>query len=676
MNIYEPRPGMYQYKYLPRFAGYLLDHHLDEFVREQLNLSRAMKLPLLSHLGHLSDEQLMDFSRKSFAEYLQSLAANQAADQLRSSMKRWKNDELNIIGKFNIGAEDVTLVNYIREKLFKKWIREYDLPADQKFELIDEIDTFFFGATTSATNLYIDLLKNKVEEESHFNRKLISTSPGIIFIFDLNKNKEVFISGNIIDVLGYSKEEILQMERDMLSILTHPDDRSALKEHLGKIANDTEGKTHQFEYRFRHSNGEYKWLRTYGVIFKRDDSGHAIEIMGTTFEITNEKHTALALEKRETQLLEAQAIAHLGSFEWNMTTDVSVNTPELTRIFELTEAQKLNDFLEHVHPDDRQKVEATLEQSIVSGTFDCQYRYSAGQREKVLWTRGVVFIDQNQHSIMRGTVQDITTLKQIESELLKKSKELEKSNEHLRQFASIASHDLKEPLRKVSMFTDIVLTMEGGKLTEHSHINLQKVKTSAIRMQNMIEDILNLSTITDTGTSIPVPLKTLVDEVKEILEDSIIEKDVLITCDNLPAVEVVPAQIRQVFQNLISNAIKFSRPGVRPEISIRHRVLSPSELQNPDLAPAPEYVQVDVQDNGIGFKQEFADKIFGLFTRLHSRAAYDGTGLGLSICKRIIENHGGSIWARSTTGAGAVFSFVLPRRDKGSPADQVNLTPS
>jgi PAS domain S-box-containing protein len=661
MKIYEPGRDFYNFKLLPAFAKHVLDKHVDDFVSEQLRVSRVLNLPVLKHLNHLTDHQILEFGKVSAKEFLTYLINNQGGKQVALSLERWIADNLSIIGRYSVVAEDISGINYTREIALKRLLKDYPISYDDKCELSEEIDTLFFGAVTSGISAYSEILKSKIEEEAHFNAQLINTSPAIIFIFDLQKNKEIYVNGNVEEVMGYTADEVLRLEENLLSILTHPDDVPTLHDGISKIVSDTQGKTHRMEYRFKHKDGTYRWLRTYSMVFKRDADGRPVEVLGSSFEITVERETAIALSKRESQLLEAQSIAQLGSFEWNMTTNESVNTPQLIKIlgFDATH-QGFERFMSHVHPLDRDRVQRQVTDAFRSGSFDSQYRYVVDGSEKVLWTRGVIVFDNRKPVIMRGTVQDITQLKRIEDELIKKTKELEKSNESLQQFASIASHDLKEPLRKMSMYTDLVMTTEEKKLTEGSHLNLEKVKASSIRMQNMIDDILNFSTISRQEQKQKTDLTSVIAEVKSLLEGVIKEKSASITCDHLPEANVIPSQFRQLFQNLFSNALKFVKQNEKPAIHITHKFVDATELQSRDLQPAEVYLEITVADNGIGFKQEHAQKIFGLFARLHGRAVYEGSGLGLAICKRIVENHGGIIRAESNPGQGAAFIITIP----------------
>jgi PAS domain S-box-containing protein len=659
MKIFESTPGMYVYRHLPGFAKFLLAN-LDAYVSDQIILSREFNLPLLKYLKHHSEDQFRAIATQSSVEYLGYLAENKARLQLENSQQRWLLNELKVIGKFEISSEDVTVINYVRLKAFKKWIRVYNISPEEKFELADEIDNLFFGSVTSGTDTLIEILKETLAHESHFNARLISTSPGLIFIYDIEKQKDIYVNGNVKDIMGYTSEEVINLGENLLPFFTHPDDMPHLVDAIQTIIADREGKTHQLEYRFKHKDGLYRWLRSYYTIFKRNVDGAPTELLGVTFEVTREKEIALELANREYQLREAQSIAQIGSFFWDFVNNVSTNSPELIKILEIEEQGGREFFMSKVHPDDKDRVERLMAESFVTGVYDCQYRYAGKHGEKVLWGRGKVEFRNNKPFAMRGTVQDITTLKKIEHELLKKTRELERSNESLQQFASVASHDLREPLRKMSMYSDMVLMQEEESLSQTSRSNLAKVKSSAIRMQQMIEDILSFSSITNEIKRTPTSLKDVVKEVMLVLEEFIHDKKAVISYDDLPEMLLNPSQMRQMFQNLISNAIKFSRPGIPAKIDITHQFASPNFTQHPDLLNAERYLVIRVTDNGIGFKQEYAEKIFGLFTRLHPQSTYEGSGLGLSICKRVVENHGGIIFAESEPGQGTTFNIVLP----------------
>jgi len=226
------------------------------------------------------------------------------------------------------------------------------------------------------------------------------------------------------------------------------------------------------------------------------------------------------------------------------------------------------------------------------------------------------------------------------------------------QFASVASHDLKEPLRKIHMFGNLIRERYlHGNDTAAEY--MQRIITSSARMTRLINDLLDFSRLSVNAAFEMTDLNHVMEEVLSDLEIAIKEKDARIETVPLPQAEVIPGQIRQVLQNLVSNALKFSRKGERPIVRIAAERV---EHLDCNAAPDPDgvYFRIIVSDNGIGFDNQYADKIFTIFQRLHSRERYEGTGIGLAITKKIIERHNGIITACSKEGEGTSFIMVLP----------------
>lgn len=261
-------------------------------------------------------------------------------------------------------------------------------------------------------------------------------------------------------------------------------------------------------------------------------------------------------------------------------------------------------------------------------------------------------------------VTDLTFQKKIQS-LLKENnerltaanEELEASNHDLQQFASIASHDLQEPLRKILIFANMLRDRHAKDLPADSLRYLDKIISSSQRMRSMASDILNYSSLSTGSQGVDeVSLEAAIAEILDDYELLLQERKVEVLVEELPVVEGNRAQIKQVFQNLISNSIKFSRPGHPPVIRI---FCTPS-----DAAPAKTketaMCHIVVADNGIGFEKEYQERIFSLFERLNNKDKYEGSGIGLSITRKIIERHHGRISAESTPGEGARFTISLP----------------
>lgn len=243
-------------------------------------------------------------------------------------------------------------------------------------------------------------------------------------------------------------------------------------------------------------------------------------------------------------------------------------------------------------------------------------------------------------------------------ELKQANKNLEVSNAELQQYAFIASHDLQEPLRKIITFTRIIEERFLEK-TPAAMEYMSKIITSSERMRTLINDLLNYSSISVDPKFIFTDLTKIVNQALVDLEVSISEKNARIEVDDLPVIEVVPEQITQVFQNIISNALKFSKKDVTPFIKISGELVQKKSAKSKPSANG-EYCRITITDNGIGFDEMYLDKIFSMFQRLHGKSEYKGTGIGLSITKKIIENHNGLITAKSKEEEGSTFIIILP----------------
>jgi two-component system CheB/CheR fusion protein len=262
-------------------------------------------------------------------------------------------------------------------------------------------------------------------------------------------------------------------------------------------------------------------------------------------------------------------------------------------------------------------------------------------------------------------ITDLTSQKEILRELKAKNEELasmnlalELSNNDLQQFASVASHDLQEPLRKIQIFSHLLRDKFHTELSETPRHYIDKITSAANRMKALIVDILNYSRLSAKDNQFErTDLKVMIQELLDDLEFTIKEKNATIMVGDLPEVEVNRGQMRQVLQNIISNAIKFSKKDTDPVIEIFHRKLSYNNNNN--LSPAV-FCQLHIKDNGIGFDSKYSKAIFNLFEKLHSKDDYEGTGIGLAIAKKIIEKHRGTIKVSSKIGEGTEFIISLP----------------
>ncbi|HJW16634.1 MAG TPA: ATP-binding protein [Flavisolibacter sp.] len=255
-------------------------------------------------------------------------------------------------------------------------------------------------------------------------------------------------------------------------------------------------------------------------------------------------------------------------------------------------------------------------------------------------------------------------LRDKNEQLAKMNEALEVSNNDLQQFASVASHDLQEPLRKIMVFSNILKDKCGAELSADSRHYLNKIIDASGRMKALIIEILNYSRLSENNTELQVvDLNDLVKELMDDFEMAIKDKKASIQVGTLPLLQVNRGQMRQVFQNIISNALKFQRPGVEPLITINSKLINSFSFDSVE-DPNGAYSLISIRDNGIGFQEKFATDIFALFERLNPKDKYEGTGIGLAIAKKIVEKHNGLIKATSNETDGSHFMIILPRNQR------------
>jgi signal transduction histidine kinase len=319
-----------------------------------------------------------------------------------------------------------------------------------------------------------------------------------------------------------------------------------------------------------------------------------------------------------------------------------------------------SDWMEHYIPaEDRELMRSTIRQAIESKSiFQLEHRIIKVDGT-IGWnfSRAIPIIDDaDQVTEWFGAGSDITEKKvlltQLEERVEERTKELQRSNEDLQHFAHVASHDLKEPVRKIRTFGLMLQDHLSEQATDRERLYLDKVLKSANRMSTMIEGVLEYSSFEGIEQSRQrLDLNTILDEIRNDLEVVIAEKQASIQYDAIEKFEGVPVLMYQLFYNLINNSLKFAKHGQKPVISITSRKVA---------AGADNFIEINVSDNGIGFEQEYSERIFESFARLNGKDKFDGTGLGLALVKKIVERHQGKIRATGELGVGATFILLLP----------------
>jgi PAS domain S-box-containing protein len=315
-------------------------------------------------------------------------------------------------------------------------------------------------------------------------------------------------------------------------------------------------------------------------------------------------------------------------------------------------------WFENIHPDDRQEVQEKIQVSRHQGlSYEAEYRLKS-KWGRYLWVQDSALPVKDisgKTLFLQGILIDITSRKNTEEALQEYNVKLERSNRELQDFAYIASHDLQEPLRKIQAFGERIETKYGEGLGDVGRDYLKRMQQSAARMQNLINDLLSYSRVTSKANPfVKTDLNKVLKEVLGDLGERFKSTGGKAEVHELPEIEADPVQMRQLLQNLVSNALKFHQPNTPPVIKIY------CQLDDQQNGRNNRNIQLLVEDKGIGFDEKYLDRIFQPFQRLHGRLEYEGSGIGLAICRKIVERHSGRITAKSTPGAGTTFIITLP----------------
>jgi PAS domain S-box-containing protein len=441
----------------------------------------------------------------------------------------------------------------------------------------------------------------------------------------------------------------------------HPEDRSHTEQVWAKAWRNRE--RYETEYRIRRQDGEYRAFSVRGVPVMETD-GTVREWVGTCTDITERKKAEAELRLSRERLALANKAAHSGAFDWDMQNNINLWTPEVEEVHGLAPGEfggSFEDWEALVLAEDLPAAKASIESSLKNGEFAGEWRIRRHNDGEIRWitARAKILNDNNGKPCrMIGLNMDVTERKRAEEQvrLLNESLEqrvkdrtaqLEAANKELEAFTYSVSHDLRAPLRHISGFSKILSEEFAASLPTEAQHHVQRILEGTRRMGQLVDDLLNLGRVGRKELSLQVAgLRSIVDDVIQSLKSDIGDRCVEWKIGDLPYVECDTALMQQVLQNLLSNALKFTRPRAKALIEIGQERRDGSAV-------------VYIRDNGVGFSMKYADKLFGVFQRLHRAEDFEGTGVGLATVQRIIQKHGGRIWAEAELDKGASFYFTL-----------------
>lgn len=369
---------------------------------------------------------------------------------------------------------------------------------------------------------------------------------------------------------------------------------------------------------------------------------------------------------------ETEELLQFGSWAWEISTNIVSWTPGLYTLLgysrnELDGRIGLSFYLEHVLEEYQGALQEMLQQALHEKTdFSYEYiiRTKSGALKNISTKGKLVKNEAGEVLKMLCINRDVTALRTFEKDQERNIRELNRSNRDLEEFAYIASHDLQEPLRKISMFTERLKAKFNNTLDKEGELFIDRIIASANNMRILIDNLLDFSRANRRSHSFDeVDIKSVLDAVISELELKIEETRAAIRFSGtFPVVEAAASEMSQLFGNILSNAIKFRKTDQKAEIEVRAAKLSRTEKHTLGLPSNQNFYKIEVQDSGIGFEPEHAERIFQIFQRLNGKSEYPGSGIGLAICKKIVEKHNGLIFANSQPDEGATFTIILPEK--------------
>ena len=539
------------------------------------------------------------------------------------------------------------------------------------------LQTFYFNFTYQALkdeegkvygilNMAVDVTQSvndrkRLEEAEDKTRLALNANNFGIWDFNFVENS-IFLDKRCKELFGLGAQDDI-MPEDFTKYV-HPNDQKKMAAKLDQVTEKKETE-YRIEFRILLPEAKERWVRSYGKASFKDDK--LIRIIGTSQDITAEKESfneqakLLALVDNSVELMSLLGLDGKNSY---------INKAGQSLLgFDSMEQVLQTPISDLLAPEDLKKVNEEVLPSLESkGRWSGEMivrHLKTGERFPVY--NNTVRINDPESGEVLGFGAVMRDMRpEIEArraelhtkDLQTANTNLKRSNEELEQFAYVASHDLQEPLRKIQMFSDLILTNLHD--TEYLKKQALKVDEASKRMTTLVKDLLSYSRVSAPAQEFErVDLNTVMKTVMTDLDLMIKAKSAKIECPELPKINGLPLQLYQLFLNLTSNSLKFSKEELLIKICVSIESGGSSNAYR-QLKDNREYLHLTFQDNGIGFEQEYAEKIFTIFQRLHGKQSYSGTGIGLAVCKKVVENHNGFIYATGKVGEGAIFHVYLP----------------
>lgn len=516
--------------------------------------------------------------------------------------------------------------------------------------------------------------EDKIKEDTHFIGQLMDTTPDIIYIMDLNKGQLIYCNRQVAADLGYSHAQIAAMRNPVFDIM-HEEDIPLMIDHLKTMKHVwQDDKIVEVEYRLIDARGAINWFRDRNVIFKRIRGKIPVEKIGISQNITEEKLQQERIVTNLDIIAQAEEIAQMGSWEYDIPAASFKWSDGMYRLFNLPTNQRVTP---EIYLDYTREEEHAVVRNIVN---NIRYEFApfeeivtllpTGQPKKVVKIKGVVIKDKKKVPVkIVGVDLDIThqlkaadEINQLNRILLTKNRDLETLNDELRTFNTIAANDYKETIQVLYTNLEYIISRDGRVLSDTSKANIRRAQSAIQRMKLLTDDINTYLQLYDTPVyKMVIDPNIIVSEVISKWNGKIEQAGATVEVNELPTLYADPILFSTLVGHLLDNSIKFRRLARPAMIKIKY---SQADEMNaiPEAIHDMPYTIISISDNGIGFEEENAEKIFEMFARLHdNKGTYKGSGIGLAACKKIMTLHNGFITAESKLATGSTFNCYFPR---------------
>ena len=653
---------------LKSFAGFLKINKLADLVSSVITNLRSRGVPLPGKFTEFTEHELFQSVERILEKVLTVLSTSNDHDLKNATHPEWEDDlKPGLISK-SLSLADTIILLKAKKIAIISFINDYTTDFAIGLKIIIELESYFNRIEEKAL-LFFQSVQNeeqqKLVESEERHRDLFDHASDMIH-FVTPEGEILYVNNAWLNAIGYTEEEL--KGKSIYSFISEKE-RSRFEQFRSEVIAG-ENSLNEIETSFISKAGHE--IIAEGSISCRYKDGKPQYTRGIMKNITGRKNNEKKLKffteelvEREENIRQLIQNAPDAVIVIDEKSDILLWNPKAEQIFGWSAQEVIGKILSDIiiphqyreaHHEGMKRFLSTGEQRVMNRTIEITALNKAGVEFYISLT--ISRAKRSGENAFIAFIRDISEQKKNHLELERKRTELEKTNLELEQFAWVASHDLKEPLRKILTFSDMLLTRY--ELTNPVKETLEKIHASGTRMNELIKGILLYSNVSDErGLFEPTDLNSILKDVLTDLELNIAEKKAQIKFSSLPIIEAVSFQMRQLFQNLISNSLKYSKPGIPPVIDIDSKPLDENK------------VVITIKDNGIGFESAYNEKIFQVFQRLSKYPSQEGTGIGLALCKKITETHQGLITAFGKEGEGAIFSIILPYRHyMGSSSDR------